>query len=73
MFAKRTMIEAGRNKFNVVLELTHRTAGEQLAGSRTIMVDEAFGVLWTFDGCQHGQWFRTLPEAQIFFNARNVN
>lgn len=72
-FAKRTMLATGRNRLNVPLELMHRTAGEQLAGSRTITVKEAWGCLWAIDGVQFGQWFDNLADARAMFDARNVN
>ena len=72
IFAERTTIATGANKFGNPIHLTHRTAGEQIAGSCTIPVGEAWGVLWSFDGCQHGQWFKTENEAADYFNSRNT-
>ena len=70
-FAKLTTIKTGTNKCGNPIHLTHRSAGEQIAGSRTIPVNEAWGVLWMFDGCQYGQWFKTETEAADYFNSRN--
>ena len=69
-FATRTVLATGTNRFGNPIELTHRAAGWETAGSLTRDVNEAWGVLWLFDGCRHGQWFRTEAEAADFFNAR---
>lgn len=47
--------------------LIHRTAGYQIAGSCARLDKEAWGVLFEFDGAEHGRWFKTLPEASDLF------
>lgn len=71
-YATRTNLATGTNRFGRPITLTHRTAGKQPAGSLCIDVGEAWGVLWEFDGCQHGQWFNSELEARAFFDQRNV-
>ncbi len=50
---------------NGVLALIHRTPGWEPAGAGTRIVGEAWGALFlASDGTTHGQWFKTIGEAQ---------
>lgn len=71
-FAKKTPILLGRNRLGTEIVLAHRSAGTQIAGSRTIEVGEAYGVIWEFDHASHGQWFGSKEEALADFDRRNV-
>ena len=69
----RFVLAEGRNRLGNVIRLTYRSEGEQPAGSRAIHVESAYGVLWTFDGASHGQWFATEQEARDRFDVLNID
>jgi len=68
-FQKKTVLKTAYGAFNREIKLVHLTAGLRLAGSGTIEKGENWAVLYLIGGNQHGQEFKTLAEAQAYFDA----
>lgn len=60
----------GENKhhYQSPVRLVHKTAGYEIAGSAMRLTDESYGVLYMWQNAGHGQWFKTLAEAQRNFS-----
>jgi len=67
-FGKKVVLDRGFN-INREYKLIHRTAGFQCAGSCARFDDEAWGVLFEFDGAEHGRYFKTEADARELFKA----
>ncbi len=65
--SKRTVLKQSKPHFNRVQKLVHKTEGFEPAGSCARFTKEAYGVLCDFQGATYGQWFKSLPEAEAYF------
>lgn len=68
----RTVLDSFLSKrFNKPLyELVHKTAGYEPAGSCARLTKEMWGVLYDFQGSNHGCWFNNEAEARAEFNRK---
>jgi hypothetical protein len=70
-FSKRTLLEKGIcAQTGHAMHLVHRTAGEAVAGSGTVQVKEAWGVL--FPDTRSGNWLPDELAARNRFNKYKV-
>lgn len=67
-----TILDKGRNRLGREIFLIHRPAGDYPAGSRSIHMEERWGVIWEFEGSRHGQWHASPEKARDDFDTRNV-
>jgi len=70
--AKKTILRIGedkRNSHRKNLHLYHLSAGYETAGScARLQEHETWGVRFLFDKSYHGKRFKTLAEAEAYFN-----
>lgn len=66
--SQRTVLAFGQGAFKRHHELVYKTAGYEMAGSCLRITGEAWGSLnYDRKGTSHGQWYKSLAEAQENF------
>ena len=69
--SKRTILKEGKAKHHgAPIQLVHKTAGYEIAGSGTRETSEAWGVL--FPEARSGQWYKLQSVAEKDFDAKSA-
>lgn len=69
LYKNETLISHGYGAWGKQYWLAHVAAGEEIAGSGTRHVEECYRVIWVFDGNRHSRAYKSLADAQAYFNS----
>lgn len=69
LYTHETLLKEGTGAFGNKYNLAHVPECNEIAGSGMRHIKECYRVIYMFDGNRHSKAFKTLSEAETYFNA----